>query len=94
MSPTQVFSESPRSTRLAGNDNETIVDELDTEAHRLVGNDNETVVDEDLDTEGHIRNRNVESNTSTTVTSLRRIEPDEGDEDPMDLAKARRTARR
>jgi hypothetical protein len=32
--------------RLAGNDNETIVevDEFDTEAHRLAANDNETTV--------------------------------------------------
>ena len=34
-----------RRFRLAGNDNETIVEgEFDTEAHRLAGNDNETVV--------------------------------------------------
>jgi hypothetical protein len=38
--------------RIAANDNETIVDDNDTQGHRLAGNDNETVVD-DNDTEGH-----------------------------------------
>jgi hypothetical protein len=33
-----------RRFRLAGNDNETVVDEQDTEGHRLAGNDNETTV--------------------------------------------------
>ena len=36
----------PRRHRLAGNDNETIVENtVDTEGHRLAGNDNETAVD-------------------------------------------------
>jgi hypothetical protein len=48
--------------RLAANDNETIVedddtDEADTEAHRLASNDNETVVEapdtDEADTEAH-----------------------------------------
>ena len=33
-----------RRFRLATNDNETVVDELDTEGHRLAANDNETTV--------------------------------------------------
>ena len=66
-----------RRFRLAGNDNETIVDdndtivegELDTEAHRLAGNDNETI-----------------------VVGLRRVDPQDGDDDLAPLS-ARRLRR-
>ena len=66
-----------RRFRLAGNDNETIVDdndkivegELDTEAHRLAGNDNETI-----------------------VVGLRRVDPTDGDDDLAPLS-ARRLRR-
>jgi hypothetical protein len=44
--------ESAMTRRIAANDNETIVEDNDTEGHRLAANDNETVVDDD-DTEGH-----------------------------------------
>jgi hypothetical protein len=37
-------SRDDRRFRLAGNDNETVVDEEDTEGHRLASNDNETTV--------------------------------------------------
>jgi hypothetical protein len=47
-----------RRFRLAANDNETIVEDDDTEGHRLAANDTEIVVDdgaddEQKDTEGH-----------------------------------------
>jgi hypothetical protein len=38
--------ESAMTRRIAANDNETIVDDNDTEGHRLAGNDNETIVRE------------------------------------------------
>jgi hypothetical protein len=65
-----------RRFRLAGNDNETIVEdnkivegELDTEAHRLAGNDNETIVD-----------------------GLRRVDPTDGDDElaPLSARRLRR----
>ena len=40
----QPQSRDQRRFRLAGNDNETVVDEMDTEGHRLATNDNETTV--------------------------------------------------
>jgi hypothetical protein len=40
----QPQSRDHRRFRLATNDNETVVDENDTEGHRLAGNDNETTV--------------------------------------------------
>jgi hypothetical protein len=43
--------ESAMTRRIAANDNETIVDDNDTEGHRLAANDDETIVD-DNDTEG------------------------------------------
>jgi hypothetical protein len=57
-----------RRFRLAGNDNETIVeDELDTEAHRLAGNDNETIV------EGLRRVDPEEDNDETGALGARRL---------------------
>jgi hypothetical protein len=44
--------ENAMTRRIAANDNETLVDDNDTEGHRLAGNDNETAID-DNDTEGH-----------------------------------------
>jgi hypothetical protein len=40
----QPQSRDHRRFRLAGNDNETVVGEQDTEGHRLATNDNETTV--------------------------------------------------
>jgi hypothetical protein len=81
-----------RRFRLAGNDNETIVEELDTEAHRLAANDNETVSEDELDTEGHLLARVDEDEAG--VSLLRRIESeDDGDDEPMALG-TRRAARR
>jgi hypothetical protein len=42
--PAQPQSRDHRRFRLAANDNETVVDEQDTEGHRLAANDNETTV--------------------------------------------------
>jgi hypothetical protein len=79
--------------RLATNDNETVVDELDVEGNALTRNDNETVVDE-LDVEGNSLTRNdnetvVEDDTEahrlaandneTTVRGARRVEGDDED---------------
>ena len=90
MSATQKTIERRR-FRLAGNDNETIVEELDTEAHRLATNDNETVSEDELDTEGHLARVNEDE---AGVSLLRRIESeDDGDEEPMALG-TRRAARR
>jgi hypothetical protein len=80
----------PRRFRLAGNHNETIVeDELDTEGHRLASNDNETVVEDELDTEGH---RLSSNDNETIVDGMRRVDPADGDENPVPLG-ARRLRR-
>jgi hypothetical protein len=60
--------------RLATNDNETVVDELDVEGNALTRNDNETVVDDD--TEAH---RLAANDNETTVRAARRVEGDDED---------------
>jgi hypothetical protein len=79
-----------RRFRLAANDNETIVeDALDTEAHRLATNDNETIVEDELDTEAH---RLAGNDNETIVEGLRRVDPDE-DNDETGALGARRLRR-
>jgi len=78
-----------RRLHLAGNDNETIVqDEFDTEA-RLAGNDNEVIVEDESDTEAH---RLAGNDNETIVVGLRRVDPQDGDDDLAPLS-ARRLRR-
>ena len=60
--------------RLATNDNETVVDELDVEGNSLTRNDNETVVEDD--TEAH---RLAANDNETTVRGARRVEGNDED---------------
>ena len=60
--------------RLATNDNETVVDELDVEGNALTRNDNETVVEDD--TEAH---RLAANDNETTVRGARRVEGNDED---------------
>ena len=81
---------SQRLFRLAGNDNETIVEgELDTEGQPLAGTDNESIIEDELDTEGH---RLAGNDNETVVVGLRRVDPTDGDDDLAPLG-ARRLRR-
>ena len=84
-----------RRFRLAGNDNETIVeDTTDRRRFRLAGNDNETIVEDEpvegeFDTEAH---RLAGNDNETIVVGLRRVDPADGDDDQGPLS-ARRLRR-
>jgi hypothetical protein len=81
-----------RRFRLATNDNETIVaDGTDVEGHAMTRNDNEIVVeapgmrlrnapeagDDQLDTEGH----RLAANDNETIVHMRRLDPQDGDDE-------------
>jgi hypothetical protein len=101
LAPTQTRDH--RRFRLATNDNETIVaDGTDVEGHSLTRNDNEIVVEapgmrlrnapdagDELDTEGH----RLAANDNETIVHLRRLDPQDGD-DEIGAPGLRRLARR
>jgi hypothetical protein len=68
-----------RRFRLATNDNETVIDELDVEGNSLTRNDTETLVvdDDEYDTEGH---RLAANDNEITAEGMRRLQPDDDEE--------------